>query len=198
MLSFFWSLPVADFGGWESNGLDAWKDEVATLWPESRLLLERIGSAAQLARARYRDAVLSRWHHGHAVLVGDAAHAMSPQLGQGVNMALMDAMALSGALRTHGAVTDALAAYQRDRRSHVAIYQSWSRWLTPMFQSRLDAVAKLRDIALRPAGRLPFAGTHMLRVLSGTQRGFFGSLPLDPAFLQALHGRLAGKGMALD
>ncbi len=198
MLSFFWSLPVADFGGWESNGLDAWKDEVATLWPESRLLLERIGSAAQLARARYRDAVLSRWHHGHAVLVGDAAHAMSPQLGQGVNMALMDAMALSGALRTHGAVTDALAAYQRDRRRHVAIYQSWSRWLTPMFQSRLDAVAKLRDIAMRPAGRLPFAGTHMLRVLSGTQRGFFGSLPLDPAFLQVLHERLAGKGMEID
>src|SRR5690606_38976048 len=107
-------------------------------------------------------------------------------LGQGVNMALMDAMALASALRVPGTMHDALAALQRERRRHVAIYQLWSRWLTPVFQSDLDTVARLRDLALLPAGRLPLGGAHMLRVLSGTQQGLFGRIALDEAFVDAL------------
>lgn len=185
-LSFFWSLPAASFDAWNAQGLAAWKQEVEALWPESAALLGGIDSSGRLSRARYRDAVVGRWHRGRAVLMGDAAHAMSPQLGQGVNMALMDAMALTQALQRHGDIDDALAVYQRERRRHVAIYQWWSRWLTPMFQSDRDTVARLRDAMLKPAGRLPFAGTHMLRVLSGTQQGLFGAITLEAAFLEAL------------
>ena len=101
-------------------------------------------------------------------------------------MALLDAMALASALRARGPVQDALQQLQRERRRHVAIYQLWSRWLTPMFQSDLDTVARLRDLALRPAGRLPPGRTHMLRVLSGTQQGLFGRIALDEAFADAL------------
>jgi len=185
-LSFFWSLPTAAFDAWEHAGLDAWKAELRSLWPESGPLVDAIAESGQLARASYRDAMVTHWQRGRAVLIGDAAHAMSPQLGQGVNMALMDAMALAEALRGPGPIHDALAAYQALRRRHVAIYQRWSRWLTPMFQSDLDAFATLRDLALRPAGRLPFARTHMLQVLSGTQQGLFGRIALDEAFVEAL------------
>jgi 2-polyprenyl-6-methoxyphenol hydroxylase-like FAD-dependent oxidoreductase len=139
-----------------------------------------------LPRAVYRDAVMTRWHHGRMVLAGDAAHAMSPQLGQGVNMALLDALALRDALRAHGGGAAALQAYQAQRRAHVAVYQRWSRWLTPLFQSDRDAWAKARDVLLGPMGRLPGGRGHMLRVLSGTQHGWFGSLALDPAFVDAL------------
>jgi 2-polyprenyl-6-methoxyphenol hydroxylase-like FAD-dependent oxidoreductase len=120
--------------------------------------------------------------------MGDAAHAMSPQLGQGVNMALMDAQALRDALRAETDLPAALALYQRQRQAHVAIYQFWSRWLTPIFQSNRDRVAALRDIAFLPLGRVPGGRGHMLRVLSGTQRGLFGRLALPPAFLEALAG----------
>ena len=185
-LSFFWSLPTAAFEAWQQGGVAAWKSEVLSLWPEIAQLVDGLCESAQLARASYRDSVVTRWHRGHAVLIGDAAHAMSPQLGQGVNMALMDAMALAAALRGSGSIHDALAALQRERRRHVAIYQLWSRWLTPMFQSDLDTVARLRDLALRPAGRLPFGGTHMLQVLSGTQQGLFGRIALDGAFVETL------------
>ncbi|MGJ4729354.1 FAD-dependent oxidoreductase [Luteimonas sp. SDU101] len=185
-LSFFWSLPTAGFDAWQAAGVDAWKAEVAALWPEIAPLIAELCAPAQLARASYRDSVLRRWHCGHAVLIGDAAHAMSPQLGQGVNMALLDAMALASALRARGSVHDALQALQAERRRHVAIYQWWSRWLTPMFQSDLDTVARLRDLALRPAARLPLGRTHMLRVLSGTQQGLFGRIALDEAFIDAL------------
>ncbi len=185
-LSFFWSLPVDDFEGWRARGLPAWREEVARLWPEAGDRLSGIADAAQLARAMYRDVTMRQWHRGRMVLLGDAAHAMSPQLGQGVNMALMDALALRDALRACADVRDALDAYQHDRRAHVRVYQFWSRWLTPLFQSNHDMVAKTRDVAFLPLGKLPGGRGHMLRVLTGTQRGFFGKLELKPAFLSAL------------
>ena len=160
-----------------------WLDELHA--PQASARFAHLRDAGQLARAVYRDAVMTRWHHGRMVLAGDAAHAMSPQLGQGVNMALLDALARD-ALRAHGGGAAALQAYQAQRRAHVAVYQRWSRWLTPLFQSDRDAWAKARDVLLGPMGRLPGGRGHMLRVLSGTQHGWFGSLALDPAFVDAL------------
>jgi len=185
-LSFFWSLPTADFEAWSTRGLAAWLSEVAQLWPEVRVVLDCVRQGTELARANYRDAMLHRWYRGRLVLVGDAAHAMSPQLGQGVNMALMDALALRDALRAEDAVDAALARYERERRAHVRIYHFWSRWLTPLFQSERDFVARCRDLAFAPLGKLPGGRGMMLRVLSGTQRGWFGRLGLPDEFLAAL------------
>lgn len=188
-LSFFWSLPIADFDAWRTRGLPAWRDEVAQLWPEVDACLADTVDPDQLARASYRDVTLRQWHRDRLVVLGDAAHGMSPQLGQGVNMALMDALALRDALRGQDDVPAALGAYQRERQAHVGVYQFWSRWLTPIFQSDLDWVARARDIAFLPAGRLPGGRGHMLRVLSGTQHGFFGTLRLKSGFLAALQGK---------
>ena len=187
-VSFFWSLPVAAFDGWQAAALDDWRGAVSGIWPEAAQLLDSTTAHAQLARATYRDVTLTCWHRGRWVLLGDAAHAMSPQLGQGVNMALLDAEALRDALRTGVAVPDALAAYAGTRRRHVGIYQFWSRWLTPVFQSDRDTIARARDLAFLPMGRMPGGRGHMLRVLSGTQQGAFGSLTLAPDFVDALAG----------
>lgn len=185
-LSFFWSLPRSDFDGWEQRGLQPWLDEVEQLWPQARERLHGVVEQGQLARANYRDTVMQRWYRGRLVLAGDAAHSMSPQLGQGVNMALMDALALRDALRSQDTIDAALACYQTQRRAHVAVYQFWSRWLTPVFQSDRDLVAKARDLLFKPMGRMPGGRGHMLRVLSGTQRGVFGKLPLAPEFIDDL------------
>ncbi|MDR6093802.1 2-polyprenyl-6-methoxyphenol hydroxylase-like FAD-dependent oxidoreductase [Stenotrophomonas sp. SORGH_AS321] len=198
-LSFFWSLPREDFARWEADGLQPWLDELHALWPEAGPRFAHLQQAGQLARASYRDAVMRRWHNGRLVLAGDAAHSMSPQLGQGVNMALLDALALRDALRVHGKGEAALQAYQAQRRAHVAVYHYWSRWLTPLFQSDRDAWSKARDVLLGPMGRLPGGRGHMLRVLSGTQRGWLGKLPLDPAFIDALGTpRATAEGGALS
>jgi len=191
-LSFFWSLPRADFERWQADGMAPWLEELHALWPQASARFAHLQDAGQLARAVYRDAVMKRWHQGRLVLAGDAAHAMSPQLGQGVNMALLDALALRDALRTHGGGEAALLAYQAQRRAHVAVYQRWSRWLTPLFQSDRDVWAKARDVLLGPMGRMPGGRGHMLRVLSGTQHGWFGAMPLDPAFIEALAQAPAG------
>ncbi len=73
-----------------------------------------------------------------------------------------------------------------ERRAHVWIYQLWSRWLTPLFQSGHDTAATLRDMALLPMGRMPGGRGQMLRVLTGTRRGVFGTLGLESDFVDAL------------
>ena len=185
-LSFFWSLPMEGYAPWQAQGMEAWRAEVSAIWPQAGAAIAGLVEANALARASYRDASQRRWSQGRFVLAGDAAHSMSPQLGQGVNMALMDAQALRDALREHAALDAALHAYQRQREAHVRIYQFWSHWLTPIFQSHHDGIARVRDLAFLPLGRLPGGRGHMLRVLSGTQHGMLGKLALRPRFLQAL------------
>ena len=59
------------------------------------------------------------WHRGPMVIVGDAAHAPSPSSGQGASMAAEDAVVLAQCLRDLPEVPQALAAYERLRRSRV-------------------------------------------------------------------------------
>ena len=183
-LSFFWSLPVSALDG--EPCARQWRGELEALWPIAAARLHTTHIHDGLAMARYRDAVHARWSRGRAVLLGDAAHAMSPQLGQGVNMALLDARALRDALRQHAAVPAALDAYERERRAHVGIYHFWSRWLTPLFQAEHDRVAALRDRVFHPLARVPGGRGQMLRVLSGTRRGWMGVVGLPVGFLEGL------------
>jgi 2-polyprenyl-6-methoxyphenol hydroxylase-like FAD-dependent oxidoreductase len=58
-----------------------------------------------------------RWHDGHTLIIGDAAHAASPATGQGASMALEDAVVLAKAMRD--VPDNAFAAYERTRRPRV-------------------------------------------------------------------------------
>lgn len=65
---------------------------------------------------RAMTTALPAHHRGRTALLGDAAHAMPPSLGQGGNQAVEDAVVLAHRLAAPGAtVTEALAAYSRDR-----------------------------------------------------------------------------------
>ena len=66
--------------------------------------------------------------------MGDAAHALNPQLGLGATMALLDAEVLTRCLRDSPDVPAALVAYQALRKPHVDRYARVSR-----FWSRLDS-----------------------------------------------------------
>lgn len=172
-LTFYFSLPGDQVDVFDAAALSRLHERVAALWPEASPLLDGIDTPEQLHRARYRDVVMRVPHRGRVVFLGDSAHAMSPQLGQGVNMALLDAQSLADALAAHDDLALALRVCTRARRRHLQVYQSMSRWLTPLFQSKHDRLAQLRDLAFGPLGRLPLARSQMLRILTGTKQGWW-------------------------
>jgi 2-polyprenyl-6-methoxyphenol hydroxylase-like FAD-dependent oxidoreductase len=141
-----------------------WAKEVSQLCPALAPLL---GRTPHLLSASYRDVWLTRYYGSRVALLGDAAHAMSPQLGQGASMALLDARALAASLERYRSVPDALAAFDRSRRRHVGAYQRLSRMATPVFQSAHPLLTNLRDRLVFPASRLPVVRRPMLRALAG-------------------------------
>jgi 2-polyprenyl-6-methoxyphenol hydroxylase-like FAD-dependent oxidoreductase len=83
------------------------------------------------------------------VLVGDAAHAMAPSLGQGACQAVVDALALVRACQEHASVVDALAAYDGLQRPAGNRLVRRSRML---LRAQLSPrLAPVRDAALRLA-----------------------------------------------
>ncbi|WP_122467034.1 FAD-dependent oxidoreductase [Brevundimonas lutea] len=170
--TFFWSLKHGDHDAWRSAGLAAWRDEVAALWPETQPILDGIDDPDALTLARYGHRTLTRPVGRRLAVIGDAAHATSPQLGQGVNMGLLDALALAEALSAHADLEEALSEYARRRRWHVRLYQTLSWVFTPFYQADGPGLPWIRDHVLGRMTRLPLAD----RILAATVSG----LLLDP------------------
>ncbi|MFO0573684.1 MAG: NAD(P)/FAD-dependent oxidoreductase [Polyangia bacterium] len=189
LVSLFYSVRIDDVPALRAAGLLAWKAEVRRLAPAADAVLGSIRSIDQLLLSEYSDVVMERWHGRDVVYLGDAAHAMSPQLGQGCNLALVDAAVLAASLAAHDRVADALAAYSRARRSHLGYYQLATRWLTPLFQSDHAWLGPPRDLLMGLTCRLPWFRTQMLTGMAGVSRGpLLPPLPLGsrPPALPAL------------
>ncbi len=87
------------------------------------------------------------WHDGAMVVIGDAAHAVSPSSGQGASLAAEDAVVLARCLRDLPAVPDALARYESLRRDRVERIVTWGSGMNNTKKQGLVGRA-LRDLAL--------------------------------------------------
>jgi 2-polyprenyl-6-methoxyphenol hydroxylase-like FAD-dependent oxidoreductase len=100
---------------------------------------------------------LPSFRRGRCVLVGDAAHAMTPDLGQGGNQAMEDAATLTSLLAplcavdapVRDLVDRALHAYDRDRRSRTQPIARRARKVGQVAQTRGRLTVPLRNTALR-------------------------------------------------
>lgn len=178
VVSLYWSLRVDTHARWRADGLDAWKREVLACDERAAPVLAQIVDPDQVLLARYRDVQMPRWHGDRVVFLGDSAHATSPQLGNGANLALLDAMTLADCLAAGPALGPALAAYSRARRHHIRHYQRMSRLLTPLFQSDSRTLGWLRDRVMPIFDRLGPFHRLMVRTMAGHERGLFLRRPL--------------------
>ncbi len=175
LTAVFWSLPRGAFDDWRNAPLEAWKVEAATLWPEFAPFLQTIETHDDMTMAVYSHGQLWRPAEPGLARIGDAAHRASPQLGQGANMALLDAYALAIALGRHD-LGDALSAYVKARRWHVLAYQWMSAAFTPQYQSDSRILPGIRDVILGPLSVTPPFPRILTRLVCGNLLPPYGSL----------------------
>lgn len=164
--AFFWSLKRSDVQAWRERGIGQWQEAVTGLWPEAGALLEDC-TPDKVTFAEYDHYTARQPYSERLVHIGDSARATSPQLGQGANMALLDALALAHALELHDDLRDALPAYAKMRRWHIRLFQWASATFTPFYQSDSRVLPLIRDWLTAPLSRLPIGSTVLARLVSG-------------------------------
>lgn len=169
--AFFWTLHADHYDAWRMTPLDRWKNRVRTLWPEAAPVLEHFSDHDQFVFAHYTHHTAPRPVEGRLVHIGDAWHSASPQLGQGANMALLDAWALSSALEAQGDVEAALASFVKKRAGHVRLYQTISHLFTPVYQSDLKLIPALRDKLAEPLSNFWFMPKVLAAMVAGKLGG---------------------------
>jgi 2-polyprenyl-6-methoxyphenol hydroxylase-like FAD-dependent oxidoreductase len=111
---------------------------------------EVIGSrVSEVHAAAIEEVVLDRWVSGHVVVVGDAAHATSPNMAQGAAMALEDALVLAACLRGGQPIATALAAFEARRRPRT----DWVRIQTHRRDRMRYVPAPARNTLVRTLGQ---------------------------------------------
>lgn len=132
-------------------------DELVGLWtsalPSAEPILRRVRSlddvlVNDVGRVRCRRFVDRRM-----VLIGDAAHAMAPNLGQGANSALVDAAVLAREMERSPTVTEALGRYEMIRRRPVVGVQRNADLLARISHLRHPVGRRVRDLVFRAAAR---------------------------------------------
>jgi 2-polyprenyl-6-methoxyphenol hydroxylase-like FAD-dependent oxidoreductase len=175
-VTLFWSLRQREIAAAPSRA--ALRETLLRTWPALGDLLPAADAMPAMAAATYRDVFMPRWRQRRVLFIGDAAHGTSPQLGQGANLALLDAFHLSRSLAT-GDVDQALDGFAAARRGQTAFYRLASRFLTPFYQSDFIALGSLRDLAFGTACRFPPSRELMLSTLAGIRRSAFRCEALD-------------------
>lgn len=165
--ALFWSLRHDRVAAWRQTPLADWRAEAINLWPEVAPFIGQITDHGDMSLALYSHGTLRKPYSDGIVHIGDAAHRASPQLGQGANMALLDALALALAIH-HADGQDPLALYAAARRWHVRVYQLFSRVFTPQYQSDSKILPWLRDRALFPLSQVPPLPRVLGALVSGT------------------------------
>lgn len=152
-----------------AEGIDAFRQRIGRLRPDLADRLGEIGSFDDLPQLRVQLSRLPRWHRAGLLCIGDAAHAMSPSGGVGVNLAIQDATAaanlLAGPLLAGRVFGDDLAKVRRRRLFPTVFLQTGQRLLhDTIYVPRMAGLPggfelvtlalRILPVLARPLGRL--------------------------------------------
>ena len=131
--------------------------------PTAADLLDRVSSFDDLLVNTVRRVDCRRWISGRLVLLGDAAHAMAPNLGQGANSALVDAVVLAEELTSAPSVKDALVRYDKRRRRLARRLQKTAEMLQGICGIERGMTMRARDTLLAGLARFPRLSEEVIR-----------------------------------
>jgi 2-polyprenyl-6-methoxyphenol hydroxylase-like FAD-dependent oxidoreductase len=155
-----------------ARGIEALRRDIVTAIPELSEAVNGLESMDDVKLLQIRLNRLRRWYTNGLLCIGDAAHAMSPAGGVGINLAVQDAVAaatlLAAPLRDHRVTAKDLAAVQRRREFPTAVIQTLQRFLHAMMARAIDS------------GKTP-APNKLMRVLAR-----FPQLSAIPAYLMGV------------
>jgi 2-polyprenyl-6-methoxyphenol hydroxylase-like FAD-dependent oxidoreductase len=125
--------------------------------------LEKVSSFDDLLVNTVRRVDCRRWFSGRLVLLGDAAHAMPPNLGAGANSALVDGVVLAEELAGAASVQDALAGYDKRRRPLARRVQKTAAMLQRLCGIQRVAARRARDALLAGFAQFPQLSDEAIR-----------------------------------
>jgi 2-polyprenyl-6-methoxyphenol hydroxylase-like FAD-dependent oxidoreductase len=172
--SLYWGVPCRELPALMDRGLSKLKQELLAFCPEAGQLLDSIHDLKQLVFTTYRHVWMPRWFNRHFIFIGDSAHAMSPHLGQGGSLALLDAWTLVDSLNRAPDHFSAFRLYRRRRSAHLRFYNSITYLLSPFFQGDSLWKAAWRNFALPIMPRLPWVRGQMVMSMAGLKSGWLG------------------------
>ncbi|MFC6882306.1 MULTISPECIES: FAD-dependent oxidoreductase [Actinomadura] len=146
-----------------------WRQALPTVAP----VLEHVREFGDLYVTGIARVDCERWVDGRLVLLGDAAHAMPPNLGQGGSSAIIDGAVLAHELAADRPLAEALARYDARRRPVVRALQDKVGTLFRLTEAPPPGMSRVYEAAVRLASRVPRSG------------GGEALLQEDPAWLHA-------------
>jgi 2-polyprenyl-6-methoxyphenol hydroxylase-like FAD-dependent oxidoreductase len=152
-------IPKGGFEGLRAQGIDTFRKEIVALNPSLAGRVSEIASWDDVKLLTVLVDRLKRWYRRGLLCIGDAAHAMSPVGGVGINLAVQDAVAAANILwepLSEGRVTE----------DELAKVQARRQWPTEMTQ-RLQLLVQKRVISnvlsMTTQPRAPFLFTLLNR-----------------------------------
>jgi FAD-dependent urate hydroxylase len=115
-------------------------------------ILDALGPDGPVHVAPIEEVSLDPWSYGSVLLIGDAAHAMSPNMAEGAAMALEDGLVLAECLDSERGIAQAMARFQARRRPRI-------QWVVDQTHRRdrtRNLPSTLRNLVLRRWGRKIF------------------------------------------
>ncbi|MDG4808520.1 FAD-dependent monooxygenase [Micromonospora sp. WMMD1120] len=135
-----------------------WRDDVAATFTEpAAIMLKALDHDDSTVHAGpNQEVVLDSWTRGPVLLIGDAAHATSPNMAQGAAMALEDAVVLASSLAAADSVAEALRGYEARRRPRT----DWVLSQTHRRDRATGLPPALRDLVMRRLGEQMFRSNY--------------------------------------
>jgi FAD-dependent urate hydroxylase len=119
-------------------------------------LLDTLGPAGAVHVSPIEEVTLDRWSCGSVLLIGDAAHATSPNMAEGAAMALEDGLVLAECLASGRGIAQTVATFQARRRPRA----QWVLAQTHRRDRTRNLPPALRNLVLRRVGRNIFHANY--------------------------------------